>query len=413
MSRLLVLLLLISPAAWGEASTTLLDTLRDNGLISEEQYQQLADTPPGPPRGTVEFSEQNGLRLSSADRKNTLHIGGRVEVHSAWYQDDGVDMGDGPIMRRMRLTLKGQLAGNWLYKFDYDLAAEGVKGALDAYVGYRRSDGIKIYAGNYRVPYSLEFQANPHATTFMERALPAAFAPGWRLGLATQVPLRNWMLEAGVFGDRGFKANTAADSESLLALRLSGRPLHSGARFAHLGAAVLYGTTGDQPSWRYRSTPESRITQVNLVDTQAISGVRRYTQYGLESAYTHARFSVQAEYMTVHLDRQPHDLQLSGGYAQASLFLTADSRRYKTGRYVPVQPRQSWGTGGRGAWEVALRYSTLDLNDQDVQGGELSNLTLALNLYATRQIRFSAEHVRVLDGDIQPHVFQLRTQWVL
>lgn len=412
MSRLFIFLILISPAAWGEVPATLLETLRDNGVLSEEQYQQLAAEPPTA-SGRVEFSEQGGLRLLSADGLYSLHIGGRVEVHSAWYEDDGVDMGDGAILRRMRISLKGKLAGNWLYKYDYDVAADSLRGVLDAYIGYRRSDGITFFAGNYRVPYSLEFQANPHAITFMERALPVAFAPGWRLGLAVQVPGRNWMLEAGVFGDRAFKASTAADSESLLAARFSGRPFRSGNRFLHLGAAVMYGSPGDQQNWRYRSTPESRVTSVAVVDTQAISGVQNYTQQGLEAAYNHGRFNLQTEYMAVDLKRSPHDLAFSGGYAQASLFLTRDSRRYKAGRFVPVQPRNSWGHGGHGAWEVAARYSTLDLNDRDVQGGEMTNLTVALNLYATRQVRFTAEHVRVLEGPTEPNAFQLRAEWVL
>ena len=39
--------------------------------------------------------------------------------------------------------------------------------------------------------------------------------------------------------------------------------------------------------------------------------------------------------------------------------------------------------GGIGAWEVAARASTMDLNDTDIKGGEASSYTIGLNWYMT------------------------------
>jgi phosphate-selective porin OprO/OprP len=66
---------------------------------------------------------------------------------------------------------------------------------------------------------------------------------------------------------------------------------------------------------------------------------------------------------------------------------------------------------------MALRYSTVDLTDADIDGGEAYAVTLGLNWYATPTLRFSANYVDVLevDGgshdDEEPSVFQLRSQW--
>ena len=78
------------------------------------------------------------------------------------------------------------------------------------------------------------------------------------------------------------------------------------------------------------------------------------------------------------------------------------------------------GKGGIGAWEVAVRYSTLDLTDTGagITGGEEQNVTLGLNWYPTKTIRFMADYINVLnvdrpgsahDGD-EPDAFLLRSQ---
>ncbi|MCC3751982.1 MAG: OprO/OprP family phosphate-selective porin, partial [Halorhodospira halophila] len=40
------------------------------------------------------------------------------------------------------------------------------------------------------------------------------------------------------------------------------------------------------------------------------------------------------------------------------------------------------------AWELAARYSHMDLNDSGFAGGEQNNLTLGINYYASSNLRF-------------------------
>lgn len=48
---------------------------------------------------------------------------------------------------------------------------------------------------------------------------------------------------------------------------------------------------------------------------------------------------------------------------------------------------------GTGAWEIAARYSNLDLNDGTITGGELDSYTLGLNWYPTKNTKFMLNYI--------------------
>ena len=73
---------------------------------------------------------------------------------------------------------------------------------------------------------------------------------------------------------------------------------------------------------------------------------------------------------------------LPRAYAYAGCFLTGEQRSYDKNNSVfgDVVPNGRVGKdGGIGAWELAVRYSYLDYNDANVQGGRLSDITAGVN----------------------------------
>ena len=109
-----------------------------------------------------------------------------------------------------------------------------------------------------------------------------------------------------------------------------------------------------------------------------------------------------AEEVGIFPFRMLPSVKFQGGYAEAAYVLTGETRRYNPGSasyggIVPANPFSLTG-GSWGAWEIAGRVSTIDLNDQlatanGVAGGRQTIYTLALNWYANRNVRLMFDYL--------------------
>ena len=67
--------------------------------------------------------------------------------------------------------------------------------------------------------------------------------------------------------------------------------------------------------------------------------------------------------------------------------------------------------GGFGAWELALRYSYLNLNDELADGGILSDITAGTNWYVNPNTRVMLNYVHAdLDDVDETSAVTVRTQ---
>ena len=139
-----------------------------------------------------------------------------------------------------------------------------------------------------------------------------------------------------------------------------------------------------------------------------------------ESAFVWGPFSLQGEYFWSSVSSEVgNDPQFQGAYLFGSYFITGEHRTYSTsdGKFSRVKPHSPFATaGGTGAWEVAARWSWLDLNDSDISGGEQNNFTLGLNWYLNQNYRILVNYVladvedRGTLEDGTADIFQMRFQ---
>jgi phosphate-selective porin OprO/OprP len=197
-----------------------------------------------------------------------------------------------------------------------------------------------------------------------------------------------------------------------------------GARFMHLGLSYSHQFRNndiDSPV-RLRSRPESRITDQRLVDTGNLLS-NEGDRIGFEFATVFGPFSLQGEYLLA-LESGKDNFNFWGYYLYGTYFVTGEIRKYNmtNGTFSEVKPKRGFHPlkGEWGAWEIGLRFSYLDLNDQDIRGGKERNFTAGVNWYFSPKNRCMFNYIRaniedretpfVHDGNAE--IFQIRFQIV-
>jgi phosphate-selective porin OprO/OprP len=409
-------MLAVNAAASPDSDKELLNILLKKGTITQQEYDELLQST----EDDVEVSTSGGrLRFKSGEA--SFEIGGRVMVDTARYANNS-DLHNGSEIRRARLFMSGQVYDNWKFKLQTDFAGNEVS-LKDAYLRYTGLEYADITVGNFKEPWSLDELTSSKYITFMERALPVeAFAPSRRLGIGGHSHSKgglNWTAGYGVFADTVDADNGNGNEGNGVAVRLTMAPIAEKTRVVHFGGYGEWRKQTDDEV-RYRARPESHIANERLVDTGTINSIDHTVKWGLEAATVMGPFSAQGEYMSVDNDvNGGSDPEFSGWYAFGSWFLTGESRDYKasSGTFGRVKPDSIVGKGGHGAWELGARFSSIDLNDSGIDGGEEKDLTIGLNWYATPTIRFMANFIKVMDltdaatsDDDEPNIYQLRAQ---
>jgi phosphate-selective porin OprO/OprP len=328
-------------------------------------------------------------------------------------------VGDFAEIRRAWITLSGTVGERVIYKAQVDVtgnsAGDDDRNAYlrQTFIGIRDLGPLgTVRIGNHKEPFSMNELNSSLAIPFMERALPAVFAPSYNPGISSQ----SHAFDSRMTWQFGLYQYTGGD-DSDLRLDFSGRvtalPVYAdeGRTLLHLGASYSH-QYRDGLDLRYRRRPESHLAE-RFVDTGEfqIDGVNLY---GLELAAVMGATALQSELILSHANTvSSGNRHLWGGYIQASHFLTGELRPYirTRGLFGRVVPKHyfGWRGGGWGAWEIAARYSYLDLDDGDVRGGTLSDASLGLNWHLRPHVRWMANYVHAhLNGVGDANIFQMR-----
>ena len=325
----------------------------------------------------------------------------------------------GAILRRARFALKSQLWNDWYGEIDLDFAEESAA-VKDAYISYRGIFGGngRVRVGNFRQPFGLEEVTTSRNLMFMERSQGTEpFVVGRRMGVELTRWYEKFRWSVSVFGADVEDYFKEANEQINFASRLNYTPIQDEDSTLLIGASgTLQKPTfigefegeKDPSSVKFNTRPETNVSDTKFVYSK-IKDVEKYSVFGGELAYVNKRFMVQGEYMGTSVTRfgDLESLSHSGGYAFVSFFLTDDTHKYdrRDAEFARVTP-----TSKGGAWEIAARFSTVDLNDDTLddpaddpmeknnRGGGSTSITFGVNYYPNPNIKMMLNY-GIVDND--------------
>ncbi len=371
--------------------------------------------------------DSKGLQVESADKNFKFKLGGRIQTDATWNSNgngyerktgESVDANDGTEVRRGRMRFEGVFWQDWLTRIEADFADDKVA-VKDAFLQYTGFDIVTITAGQQKQNFSRELQESSNDMMFTERSLMnilAAPVVDRAIGLNFESVGENWVAKAGAYGD-SISANADQLDEGWgINSRLIYNPILEKTKLIHLGVAGNYRTPdGNQNVAKGRNLKlayeTTNMSGLDLID-KTVADVDNIGMLGLEAAGMWGPYSIGGEYTQMWVDRNTPfgvtpgntDLSLNGWYVDAGWTLTGESRTYKQGNFQYLKPAKPFSlkNGGWGAVETAIRYSGADLNDGSFKGGNIQNLTLAVNWYLNSNVRLMADWTRVMSLDDSP-----------
>lgn len=389
---------------------------------------------PGAVDGTPLLARwRNGLRFESADKVYSLFIGGRFQFDTVGYLSTRsirdnvpgtVPLEEGVSFRRIRLDMGGTIYKNVEFYSQIEFAngfsttsagnrLTSAANPTDMWVTFKELPVIgNVRIGNHKPLYSFEHHTSSRYLNFMERSVGFdAFAEGFNGGFEPGVSIFDTYDEKrGTWGLGLFKTtrsplawNVGRD-ETEVNGRVTYLPVYDcdGRSLVHLGiGAAVRNLDDDQIRFRARfdarNSPGAFTSLAS--DTGLLYGDRQQLLIP-EFAAVFGPLSFQSELYTswVQGAARPNpdgtrsanrgNAFLWSAYGEVHYFLTGEHREYNRDsgaftRVVPLRPF-AWdrsGVSGWGAWQLAARYSYLDLNSGAISGGRLHDWTLGVNWF--------------------------------
>jgi phosphate-selective porin OprO/OprP len=337
------------------------------------------------------------------------------------------DFSDGFLVRRARFGVEGTIAKNFNYRFLLELGGSGTEGPTrinDSWIAYTGLAPFTFQLGAFSPAANLDDSTSAEDLAFIERASAselsrALAAADGRMGFALKANGKRWMSSLALT-TRTVNDAEVFDVQSAAVARTAFLAATSDSYNLQLGASGTYvfapadqgqGTSPRHPL-RFRDRPEIRVDGTRLIDTGNIDA-ENASVYGLEFGGNWKSLYLQGEHFWYDVARRGSadlpDPDFTGYYLQGSWVLTGESRRYNavTGSFQNPRPKAPFSSnGGFGAWELAARYSRMNLNFNEgmegaaatpdsVRGGDQQIWTLGVNWFPNPNVKVMLNYLLI------------------
>lgn len=377
----------------------------------------------------------------------TAKITGFFQLDAGFYDQDAVnrltlgDIEDGVGFRRARLAGKGEVAEDVSYILEVDFAQAQAR-FVDVWMQFAETPFGNVRIGRYRQPFGMSELTSVRELPFVERPLTFALAPFRQTGIilfdSSADERMTWAMSGYRYLSDNF-GNVYADTGGYgMATRLTYVPIDCGdERLVHLGVDYSFNDPG-RGLVQYASTNEFFVGQNPTLGPGGLSVLpivavppfvntgamptERTNLLDVEGAVSFGRLILQSEARWAMLGQTSGGSNtFPGAYAHVRYVLTGETIPYNRqngvfGRIRPLAPVDLW-CGQWGAWEIAARWSCIDLNGTALPGPgrRLNDTTAGFNWYVNDHTKFQfnwihAELSDATEGDSTADTLAMRGQ---
>jgi phosphate-selective porin OprO and OprP len=285
-----------------------------------------------------------------------LRFGGAFQVDYQLFGEDG-RADNGFDIRRSRLTFRGTLTRYFNFGLEYEFQGNSLKHLVDAY-GETVFGLHSMRFGQFKEPFSLEWQTRDKGLYFAERSMGFYLTPGRDVGAMVHGSFfdQSFLYSAGIFNGNGVDGSTSGgekDSPEFAARLVYSPFLNSGMQFLHffhIGASATYGEIElSNVDLKVKSSGmASTIRNVYVLQHNSKFGVLQDVdsrhRYGVETAWARGPFAIQGEYIFLQYNglmpsgMSKRDATFSSWYVSVLCSITGEVFILSNGVMKPLYP---------------------------------------------------------------------------
>ncbi|HEU5284762.1 MAG TPA: porin [Burkholderiales bacterium] len=425
--------------AQSEIFDELLQKLRDKGVLSEDEYNALKQAREEErmeqraerrrqalkEAQTVEKEEKakeedktalkgrfrDGFTFESGDKQHSISVTGRIQADYRAFSENSTNANSANTfdVRRAYLGVSGKFYTDWTFDVTADFA-QSTSPQLDVgWLNYGRFQGLQARAGQFKMPFSLEELTSSRFIDFQERSLVNSLVPAKERGAMLHgTPLKGLFYGAALSNGAGKNANETSavqDSEDIIG-RLgvnAAEWIGNKDMVLHVAGAYSTGTIpgGASPVGSGVRTEGRGLTFFNPAAFSSADVDR--DRAGGELSLAFGPVKAQGEYVKSNFQggtgAASFDRDIDAYYAELMWLITGEkyADAYRNGAYSAIKPKNNFGSGGWGAWEVGVRYTDFDAEDFPVianQSNKATAYTVGLKWIPVTNVRFYLNYVK-------------------
>lgn len=269
---------------------------------------------------------------------------------------------------------------------------------LDYGLSIPAGKNVTVSIGNIKEPINMEKTMSLLDLAAHERAAVSdAMLTTRNFGVVVSGTAANQRVSwaGGVFNDWVTEGGSFDENSTQAVGRVTWLPFvpRDQSNLFHVGLGIRYSDTKE--GLQYSNRPETgnapRFVDTGFFDADSS------TLYNLEVGWRSGPYWLLGEYIDNHVDAPDvGNPRFTGYHISGTWALSGEVRPYRkpSGAFRGLPVAQNVNQGGWGAWELGLRFSSIDLTDGDITGGEMDVANAQIAWWATKNMLVSFNYRR-------------------